>query len=319
MRAIALQKYGGPEALELVEIPRPVPKANQVLIRVHASSVNPIDWKLGSGKLRLVYPISLPFIPGFDVSGEVVELGSGVTEFQLGDRVHARLERDAGAGAAEYSVVGLAVLVKMPDSMSYGEAAALPLAGMTAFQGLRDDLGLPLEGARGRILIVGASGGVGHFAVQLACAFGLQVTAVCSPRNAEMVRRLGAHEVIDYTAPAPYQGQQPFDAIFDCVGGSVRRWLGLLAPRGRLASPIPSVGFLLRGLLNPLTARKARATMLKTNAADLAYLDRLFEQGKLRPVIDSRFPLEQFSRAWERSQSGRAAGKVVVDVNSSGC
>lgn len=300
----------------MTDIPQPTAGPGQVLLRVLASSVNPIDWKLASGKLRLLRPIRLPFVPGFDVAGEVVELGAGVTAFAPGDRVHARLAHGRGAASAEYSVADVAVTARMPAGMDPGEAAGLPLAGMTALQGLRDDCKLPMTGATERVLVVGASGGVGHFAVQIARAAGATVVGVCSGRNAEMVARLGAHEVIDYTEPDAYRGQAPFDVVFDCVGGSPRPWLARLGPGGRYASPMPGVGTLLRSLINPLTRTKVRAVMLRTNAADLQVLDRLVEAGALRVVVDSRYPLAGLRAAWERSISGRAAGKLVIDVAS---
>jgi NADPH:quinone reductase-like Zn-dependent oxidoreductase len=303
--------YGGPERLEMADIPRPSPGPGQALVRVIAGSVNPIDWKRASGEFRLVMPVKFPAVPGFDVAGDVEELGPGVTGYAIGDRVHAM---NVGMGAcAEFVVVGLDVLAKAPAGMDPGEAAALPLAGMTALQGLRDRAGLPLEGARERVLVVGASGGVGHIGVQIARAWGATVVGVCSERNAALVSSLGAHEVIDYKKPDPYRGQAPFDIVLDCVGGSPFPWMALLGGGGRYASPMPNPVVFLRSMLNPLTGKKARAVMLKSNAADLRVLDRLVEAGKLRVVIDSRYPLTDLRAAWERSLSGRAAGKIVID------
>lgn len=314
MKAISFRRYGGPEVLESAVLDDPRPGPGQVLVRVRASSVNPIDWKLASGKLRMIRPIRLPFVPGFDVAGEVAALGPGVSSFAVGDRVHARLAHQSGAASAELTVAGLDVTTKMPSGMSFADAAAIPLAGMTALQGLRDRLGIPMSGASARVLIVGASGGVGHFAVQIARAAGAHVVGVSSTRNLDLVRELGAHDVIDYTRPDPYAGQPPFDAILDCVGGPYGRWLPLLGPRGQFATPVPGAGTFLRAAVNPLCARKVWPVLLKTNAADLAFLDTLYEAGKLRAVIDSRFPLAALRAAWERSISGRAVGKIVIEV-----
>lgn len=313
MRAMIYRAYGGPERLELVDIPRPSPGPGQVLVRVIASSVNPVDWKLASGRLRLFMPVKLPLVPGFDVAGDIAELGPGVTDYAIGDRVHARI---TGA-CAEFAVVGLDVLAKAPTGMDPGEAAGLPLAGMTALQGLRDEAGLPLEGASGRVLVVGASGGVGHIAVQISRAAGATVVGVCSERNLELVSSLGAHEVIDYNKPNPYGGQAPFDIVLDCVGPSPFPWLPLLRSGGRYVTPMPGPGVFLRYILNPVIAKKVRAVMLKSNAADLRVLDRLVEAGKLRVVIDTRYPLTDLRSAWQRSQSGRTAGKIVIDVAAS--
>jgi NADPH:quinone reductase-like Zn-dependent oxidoreductase len=282
---------------------------------VIASSVNPVDWKLASGKLRFIMPIRLPMIPGFDVAGDIVELGSGVTGFAIGDLVHARIATRGGTGAcAEFAIVGIDQLAKVPLAMRPGDAAALPLAGLTALQGLRDRAGLALENSRERVLIVGASGGVGHFAVQIARAAGATVVGICSARNAAMVSSLGAHEVIDYAKPNAYKGHAPFDVMFDCVGGSPFRWLPLLSRRGRYVSAMPGPGVFLRSALNSVMSKKVRAVMLKSNAADMRVLDRLVDTGKLRVVIDSRYSLSELPKAWQRSMSGRTAGKIVIDV-----
>lgn len=166
------------------------------------------------------------------------------------------------------------------------------------------------------MLIVGASGGVGHFAVQIARAAGATVVAVCSGRNTELVRGLGANEVLDYTRPQPYAGQAPFDIVFDCVGSDPAPFLPLLVAGGAYLSPLPTPALFFRSLFNPFSGKKVRAVMLKSTAADLAILDGLFVAGKLKVVIDSRFPLEKLAEAWERSITGRAAGKIVIDVAS---
>lgn len=289
MRAVQYRAYGGPEKLELV------------------------DWKIASGKFRLIMPAKFPCVPGYDLAGEVVEVGPGVADFAPGARVHARITGKGGA-SAQLAVAGVDVTVPMPSGMDPGEAAGLPLAGMTALQGLRDRAGLPLTGARERVLVVGASGGVGHLAVQIARASGATVVGVCSARNAELVAGLGAHEVLDYTKPEPYRGQPPFDVVLDCVAGDPAPWCALLGPGGRYASCVPGPKVFLRAALNPLASRKVRAVMLQSRAADLRLLDGLVEAGKLRVVVDSRFPLADLAKAWERSLRGRAVGKIIVDV-----
>lgn len=314
MRAITYRTYGGPENLTLVDIPRPTPGPAQILVRVLASSVNPVDWKRASGVYRLIMPVSFPCVPGFDVAGEVAEVGPGVSEFAVGARVHARIGDPRGGASAEFAVVGVDVTAPIPAGMDPGEAAGLPLAGMTALQGLRDRAGLSLTGARERVLVVGASGGVGHLAVQIARASGATVVGVCSGRNAELVASLGAHEVIDYTMPDPYRGQAPFDIVLDCVAGRPSPWLPLLGAGGRYASCVPDGTTFLRSALNIVTSKKVRVVMLKSRAADLRSLDRLVEEGKLRVVVDRRFKLEELAQAWERSIGGRTAGKIVIEL-----
>lgn len=318
MHSIIYRSYGGPEKLELADLPDPQPGPGQLLIRVKCSSVNPIDWKRASGMMRLISPIAMPGTPGYDIAGEVVALGAGVTGFAVGTRVHARIGEKTGGGYAELALAGIAVTTAMPSAMDFAEAAGLPLAGMTALQGLRDSCQLPLSGARARVLVVGASGGVGHLALQIAKACGAETLGVCSSRNAETVRSLGADAVIEYDKPDPYKGQTPFDIIYNCISGETGPWLPMLTPSGHYASCIPNGQTILNNITNPLTRKKVHAVMLKPRASDLAILDDLYARGKLRVLIDSRFPLADARKAWERSQGGRAVGKIIIDVASPG-
>lgn len=311
MHAIVFRRYGGP--LEPTELPEPSPGPGQVLVRARHASVNPIDWKAASGAYRLFLPMKLPAVPGLDVAGEVLALGPGVTGFAVGDRVHARLTGTGGA-CAERVLVGIDVAAPVPAGMDLADAAALPLAGITALQALRDEAGIPLEGATASVLVVGASGGVGHLGLQIAKATGARVTAVCSARNAALVASLGADDVVDYTRPDAWDGRGPWDVVLDFVGADPGTWLPRLAPGGTYVSAVASPALLARALLNPFAKKRVRALMMKTNAADLRILDALHAAGKLRVVIDSRYPLDRLADAWARSKSGRAAGKIVVDI-----
>lgn len=300
---------------QLTELPKPTLGAHQVLVRVRATSVNPVDWKQASGRLRPIVTAKFPaFIPGYDLAGEVETVGAEVSTFTKGQRVHTRLSGTSCGANAEYVVADLDVLQPMPAQFDFAQAAGLPLAGMTALQGLRDACLLPMTGATQRVLILGASGGVGHFAVQIAKATGATVVGVCSSRNIDLVSRLGATEVIDYTKPNAYAGQSPFDVIFDCVGNSAGDFLHLLTPAGRFASCMPGPGVFAHAALNLVRKQKVLPVMLKPNAADLGQLDALAAKGQLQVIIDSRFPLTELGAAWERSRSGRVAGKVIIDV-----
>ena len=312
MRAMHYTKYAGP--LTPVELPQPVPGANQVLVQVHAGSVNPIDWKQASGKMKFIMPVKLPCVPGYDLAGVVVAAGPGADKFTVGMRVHTRLSGLNGGASAEFALCGTDVLTPMPTVFDFAQAAGLPLAGMTALQGLRDQTGLPMQGATERVLVVGASGGVGHIAVQIARAAGAHVVGVCSARNAALVRELGAHEAIDYAAANPYAGQAPFDIVLDCVGGDPGPWLPLLTAKGRYASTVPGPAVMLRMLLNPFTGRSVKPVMLKSSATDLQVLDTLAQAGKLKVVVDSTFPLAQLAEAWAKSKSSRVVGKLVITV-----
>lgn len=312
MRAMSYRSYGRP--LEAVDLEIPKPGRGQVLVKGSTSSVNPVDWKQASGKIRLIMPNKLPCVPGYDYAGEVVTYGADVTGFAPGDRVHARIAGINGGACAEYALCGIDVLAKMPDGMDFATAAGLPLAGMTALQGLRDGAKLPMHGATERVLVVGASGGVGHIALQIARAAGATVFAVSSDRNAGLVRELGASDVLDYNKPATFGDQPPFDVIFDCVAGDASKWCGLLTKRGRYASCVPGAGTFVRTAMSLFSSQRVAPVMLKSNAADLAFLDALFQANKLRILIGARFPLASLQDAWSRSESGRATGKLIVDI-----
>lgn len=313
MRAMVLDEYG--MSPKLAELPSPKPGANDVLVRVKATSVNPIDWKQGAGKGRPILRAKFPnFVPGYDIAGIVESLGAGVTTFKVDQRVHVRLSGTDGGANAELVVVPADELVPLPDALDFEQGAAIPLAGMTALQGLRDACELPMAGATQRVLIVGASGGVGHFAVQIARSTGAHVIGVCSTRNIELVRSLGAHEVVDYKASKPWSGiTQPFDCVFDATGASPGDYLSKLSRRGIFASCLPMAPTFAYAALNPLRSKKVRPVLLSVRAYDLGVLDALAERGLLRAVIDSRYQAEQLAQAWAHSAVGHAAGKIVVD------
>ncbi|HYE34188.1 NAD(P)-dependent alcohol dehydrogenase [Methylocaldum sp.] len=313
MKAMQYIGYGDPSKLRMAEVPRPKPSPDQLLVKVAAGSVNPVDWKLHDGSLRFLVPVRFPSIPGFDLAGDVVEAGANVRRFRPGDRVMACLSFRNFGSAAEFALVeeGLAALI--PKGMNDHEAAALPLAGLTALQALRD-LGRLQKGHR--VLIVGASGGVGHYAVQIAKALGANVFAVCSTANVSWVQELGADEVIDYTQTAEFGPAASFDLILDTVvSGPFGRYQGLLKADGIYVSTLPKIGLMARSwALKLFSKKRIKTVMLKSNGDDLTFLSTLSEQGRLRSVIDSVFPLSQLDLAHRRSQSGHARGKIVIEV-----
>ena len=313
MKVVEYQQYGSAQQLVVGERDRPKPKASQVVVRVAYSSVNPIDWKLRQGTMRFLMPLSFPVIPGLDIAGEVVEVGSQVKKFAAGDWVYAQLDSWSGGASAEYAAVGEKALAAIPDGLPPREAAALPLAALTALQGLRDCGGLK---PKDRVLIVGASGGVGHYAVQIAKAFGAHVTAVCSGANEAMARELGADEVIDYKKTPSIDTGAPYNVVLDLIVSSpFARFKEVLATDGTYVAALPTPGILARSLLMPLYSKqRVRFVTVKPRGDDLRELSRLHKEDKLRTVVDSVYPLEKLKEAHLRSETGRAKGKIVVEV-----
>jgi len=318
MRAAAIDGYGGSDRLVVRELPDPGPPGpGQVLVRTRAVSVNPIDWKIRRGSLRLVMPAQFPLVLGYDVAGEVVETGPEVTRFQPGDTVFGGVDlRRQGGSYADLVLARDGALALKPAALSFEEAAALPLAGLTALQALRDKGELA---AGEKALVNGASGGVGHLAVQVAFALGAHVTAVTSRRNLAFVQELGAHEVIDYEEEDFASRDDAWDVIFDAVANhSYPDCEPALARDGgiyvaTLGSPrlIVSIGLTtLGGLLGQ--RKRARLVVNKFKGEDLDLLAHLAAQGRLRPEIEEVFPLEEIRAAHEASESGHVRGKIVV-------
>jgi len=324
MKAIVRTTYGPPEVLELGEIDKPVPAEDEVLVRVRATSVNPVDWHTLTGTpylLRLQEGLRGPKSEqlGVDFAGTVEAVGANVTGVQPGDDVFG-----GRSGAfAEYVSVRDAV-VRKPPNLSFEQAAAVPIAGLTALQGLRDKGGLQ---SGQKVLINGASGGVGTFAVQIAKALGADVTGVCSTSKVDLVRGLGADHVVDYTA-GDVDGGQRYDVVLDTGGHrSLRRLRRTLTPRGTLVIVGSETdGRWLGGfdrtiramLLSPFVSQKLAPLASSENAADLIVLTGLIESGQVTPVVDRTYPLAETAAALRHMLDGRVRGKVVVDVSPSG-
>jgi len=320
MKAAAIDNYGGSERLAVKDLPDPGPPGSgQVLLRVRATGVNPIDWKIRNGSMRLLLPARFPLVLGYDVAGEVVEIGPEVTRFQPGDAVFGGVDVIRQGGSyAELALAREAALAPKPPALSFEEAAAVPMAALTALQALRDKGELA---AGEKVLVNGASGGVGHFAVQIAAALGARVTAVASAKSFDFVRSLGADEVIDYEEEDFAGREQTWDVIFDAVsnhtyadceavlardGGIYVATLG--GPKLMISIGLTALG----GLFGQ--RRRARLILGKYRAEDLAVLARMVEQRKLRPEIQEVFPLEEIRKAHELSESGHVRGKIVVRV-----
>ena len=316
MKAIVYDKYGSPDVLELREAAKPAPNADEVLVKVLAVSVNPADWHSMRGK-PLFSHATLGWlrpkhqILGGDIAGQVEAVGTGVTRFKPGDEVYANLLDHGYGGFAEYVSAPVDVIASKPANLSFEEAAAVPMAAVTALQGLGHH-GDIRPGQQ--ILINGASGGVGTFAVQIAKSYGAEVTGVTSTRNIDLVRSLGADHVVDYTTTDFTRGGRRYDRILDTIGNrSVPDLQRALAAGGKAAV----TGFTSVGKLLGVSLRGGKALAQVTahvTTKDLELLSELIEAGKVRPQIDRRYPFAEIPAAIAYLEQGRARGKVVVGV-----
>ncbi|WP_434428098.1 NADP-dependent oxidoreductase [Nannocystis pusilla] len=330
MRAYVMTRYGGPAAAELREVPVPQPKAGELRIRVHAAGLNPVDYKIREGQLRVIRRYPLPIVMGNELAGVVETCGPGAKQFAPGDRVFARVDKDALGAFAEYACVPESLVARMPERLDFTAAAAVPLAGLTALQALRDELH---AGPGQRLFIPGGAGGVGTFALQLAKRFGTSVATTASPRGEALVRRLGADVIVDYTKEAFETVLKDYDGAFDLVGGdTLTRAFAVVKPGGLVVSiagtPEPetarkdlgrpglsplfwlaSLGTRLRGLVRKV---RYRYLFMHPSGSDLADLARRVDDGTLEVVIDRIVPFAQIAEAFAHLESGHAKGKIVV-------
>ncbi len=328
MKAIAHDGYGPPDDLELRELDQPELAADQVLIRVHAASVNPMDWHLMRGEpsfLRMMGGRSpVGRVPGADVAGDVVAVGAKVAEFRPGDQVFGV----CGGALAEYGRSSAKNLVLKPSAVSWEQAASIPVAGCTALQAVRDH-GRLQPGQR--VLINGASGGVGTFTVQLARLLGADVTGVCSTRNLDLVRSIGADHVVDYTVDDFTRGERRYDLIVHLSGHHTRAQMRrVLTPGGSIVvvgggtgreeddtggGMMEVMSLMMKGMILSRVMRQRELMFFaRIRKRDLLFIAGLIEQGKLTPVIDRRYPLTEAPDAIRHLETGHARGKVIVTV-----
>src|SRR2546423_6140254 len=313
MKAIRIHNYGGPKVLHYEDAPRPKPQAGEVLIRVHAAGVNPIDWKVREGHMKDLWQHKFALILGWDLSGVVEDLGPGlaaVGRFKIGDEVYSLPDPTRNGAYADYIVVRESELALKPNSLHHIRAAAVPLAGLTAWQSLFDTAQLqPGQ----RVLIHAGSGGVGHFAVQLAKWKGAYAFATASTKNQDLLRELGVDNAIDYTQQRFEDVARNIDIVLDTIGGETqeRSW-SVLKKGGVLVSlvQLPS-----EEKAKELGVRAA-IIVAQPNAAQLAEIAKIIDSGKLAPIIDRILPLSEVRRAHELSQSGHTHGKITIRVSN---
>jgi len=307
VKAATIAGYEGQVIIS--EIDRPVLQNDSVLMRVHAASLNPIDNVLRSGALKDSMPLSFPYVMGFDVSGEVVEVGEDVRKFKVGDTVFARPNQDDAGAIADYARVKESELAPKPANLSHAEAAAVPLAGLTAWQALMTK-GKLQKGEK--VLIHAGSGGVGTLAIQIAKHFGAHVATTVSAKNMDLVRSLGADEVIDYKNQSFEDEVSDFDLVFDMIGGdTLNRSFATLKKGGRIVS--------IKGQDSDGLAEKHgvqfESLWMKPDGCMLAELGALIEQGRVKPVIDSIFAMQDANTAYQKLATGHAVGKIIVHIS----
>jgi alcohol dehydrogenase len=331
MRAYVLKYYGDPEGSLLMYVAAPTPRPRDILVQVRAAGLNPVDFKFRQGKLRAILRPKLPLVLGNELAGEVIAVGSYVKRFRVGDRVFARVAKDRAGAFAEQACVDEDDAAHMPRNLDFAAAAAVPLAGLTALQALRDELRVkPGQ----KVFISGGAGGVGTFAIQIAKWLGAHVTTTASKRGEALVRSLGCDEVIDYTVQDLSNEKGRFDAGFDLIGGkTLEQMFEIMKPGTKIVSvaALPEPQTAIRDLGGRRTlsaifwlisygirsrARRAgisyRYLFMHPSGSDLALLTELIEQGKLKAIVDRTYPFAKIAEALDYVESGRAKGKVVV-------
>jgi NADPH:quinone reductase-like Zn-dependent oxidoreductase len=319
MKAIVYEKYGSPDVIQLKDVEKPTPKDDEVLIKVHAASVNAYDWHFLTADIFLIRFMGGGLLKpkntrlGADMAGRIETVGNSVKQFQPGDEVFGMVK----GSFAEYACAPESALALKPVNTSFDEAAAIPMAAITALQGLRDEGQIR---AGQKVLINGASGGVGTFAVQIAKYFDAEVTAVCSTRNLEQARSIGADHVIDYTKENFTKNGQQYDLVFAANGyHSLSAYKRALTPKGIYIMAGGTMAQIFQSmLLGPMMSENGGRTMAgvsaKRNQNDLVFIKELFEAGKVKSVIDKRYPLSETADALRYLGEGHARGKVVISV-----
>lgn len=311
MKAITINRYGSIDVLEYSEIQEPKITPNQLLVKIHATSVNPVDWKIRQGQLQLLSGFNFPIVLGCDLSGVVLEVGEKVENFEPGDEIYTFVNPLSGGAYAEYIAVPANTAALKPKNMNYCQAAAVPVAGLTAFQALLD-LGQIRPGKK--VLINGASGGVGTFAVQIAKAMKAEVIGVCSSKNITLIESLGVNRVIDYNHVDFTKESEQYDIIFDAVGKeSFLTSENVLKSEGVYISTLPTVENLPSTFFTLfMPGKKSKLILVQPNPHDLISLRELIEDGLVKSVIDRTYKLAEIAEAHAYSEMGHAVGKIVI-------
>lgn len=313
MKAAVIYEYGSPDVFRTEEVTVPVIRKNEILVRVHAASVNPVDWKQRKGNHKFFLKARFPVIPGYDVSGVVEKCAEGVTDFKPGDEVYCRLRRRFGGAFAEYAPAQIEATALKPRSIDHLQAAGIPLAGQTALQALRDKVNLQ-PGMK--LMVIGAAGGVGHFALQIARLYQAEITAVCSSSHKELLDKLNPDHHIDYHQTDYLKAGRKYDVIFDAAGKQTfLSCRNILNNGGVYITSLPRPKILVHKLVSMFTRGKRVKTLLqRPRSRDLEALAQLVDEGKLEVIIDSVHLLENAADAHRRAEEYSTRGKIIIKV-----
>lgn len=315
MKAAIFKRYGKVDVLEIADMLKPTIKPDELLVKIHAASVNPKDTFIRKGRFKRFTGHQFPMLTGFDFSGEIAEIGANIRGLSIGDAVYGMFDGWVGQTCAEYIAAKPSQLAKKPESLSFEEAAALPLVTLTAVQALRDNATIQKNQ---RVCISGASGGVGSMAVQIAKIYGAELTAIASKSNHDFLYELGADYCIDYHETDITQSDKRFDVFFDVFGNTRFRFIKpILSDRGIWVSTVIQPHVFRSQLISRFWGRKkAKLVIVKSNTADLELVREWVNEGKLKPVIHAIYPLENIREAHAQQETKHTQGKIVVKVTS---
>lgn len=313
MKAIITKKYGSPDVLEIQEIKKPTINSNEILVKIYASSINPIDCKVRNGNEVILTGVKPPKVLGADYAGVVEEIGGKFTAFKIGDKVWGKVNSFKGGTYAEYIKVGNNDIDFMPNNVSFEEAASIPNVGLTALQSLKNHAKMNENDS---VFINGVSGGVGLSALQISKSIGCTVTGVCSTINIKKVNALGLDYSIDYTQEKVINSTEKYDVIIDTIGNfSISEIQGLLNSKGRYISTVPSFASMFLGpLLSVFSPKKIKLMMVKPSSNDLQELRKLVESDELKPIVEMIYSFENIKEAHLRSETKRVFGKLVLNI-----
>ncbi len=315
MKAAIIEEFGEARVFKIAHIEPPIVKPHQVLIKVMSTSVNPVDWKQRRGVHRHILGSPFPIVLGYDVAGEIMACGDHISDkYNVGDYVNTRLDNLYGGALAEYAVASEKCIAHIPDKPDFDEYAALPLAGVTALQALRDKANIK---AGNEVLIIGAAGGLGHFAVQTARILGGKVTAVSSKRHISLIERLKPESFIDYTVTNILKLNKNYDIIFDVVGKyNFMQCAHMLKSKGCYITALPRPKLIFHKLISYMTfGKKLKTLLMRSVGEDIALINKWHNEKKLFVHIDKIFDLEQIQQAHEYIEEGHAEGKIIIHIN----